>query len=380
MNNIVQTDDVWSIEVPNLGYASAPTMIKTSNGEIAAVYSGGSRHHVCPFGQLHLITSRDEGKTWTWPRVLADSVLDDRDAGILQTRNGTLVVNWFTSVAWEWVMDNGSQVWHAGRPIKIADEEEAEWQRRRARLTDEIRWNDLGVWSIRSSDGGVTWSNRVSTKVGSPHGPCELSDGRLLYVGKKAATDWDDALTAQHSKQGNIGGPYGPDMGVSESTDDGASWQLIADIPVAPGDVSRDYHELHAVQASNGDIIAHIRNQNETSLKYETLQTESKDGGYTWSEPHSIGLWGYPAFLKRTSDGRLMTTIGHRREPNGNKVAISEDHGQTWSTAMSINTDSAKDFGYPSTVELAPNTFLTLWYDVQDRDLALLRLARWRLV
>jgi hypothetical protein len=378
--NTLKTEDVWSIEVPNLGYASAPTLTKTNNGELVAVYSGGSRHHVCPFGQLHMITSGDEGKSWTWPRVLADGMIDDRDAGVLQTGKGTLIVNWFTSLAWEWVMDNGSQVWHAGRPTTISDEEEAEWQRRRARLTDEIRWNELGTWSIRSTDGGVTWSPRIPTKVGSPHGPCELSDGRLLYVGKKAATDMGDAQKAVHAKQGSIGGPYGPDMGASESTDDGASWQLIADMPVMPGHIARDYHELHAVQASNGDIIAHIRNQNVNSHLYETLQTESKDGGYTWSTPHPIGLWGYPAFLMQTSDGRLITTIGHRREPNGNKIAISEDNGQSWLPAMSINTDSARDFGYPSTVELEPNRFLTLWYDVQDRDLAFLRLARWSLV
>ncbi len=377
--NSLQIEDMWDIEVPGTGYASAPTLTKTSNGDLIAVYSGGSRHHVCPFGQLHMITSRDEGKTWSWPRVLADSLIDDRDAGIVQTRNGTLVVNWFTSLAWEWVMDNGCQVYHAGRPTTLEDEEEAEWQRRRAMLTDEIRWKDLGAWSIRSDDGGVTWSNRVPTMVGSPHGPTELSDGRLLYVGKKSAVDIEDALAAAHAKQGSIGGPYGPGMGVSQSTDDGQSWQHLADMPTMPGHTERDYHELHAVEAANGDIIAHIRNQNTNTHMYETLQTESHDGGHTWTVPHSIDLWGYPAFLMRTGDDRLITTIGHRREPNGNKIAISEDNGQTWLPPQSINTDSARDFGYPSTVELSPNRFLTLWYDVQDHELAFLRLARWTL-
>ena len=40
------------------------------------------------------------------------------------------------------------------------------------------------MWMIRSPDGGVTWSARYDCLVNSPHGPIQLSDGRLLYAGK----------------------------------------------------------------------------------------------------------------------------------------------------------------------------------------------------
>jgi sialidase-1 len=362
--SIVNTEEIWKIEAPGSGYIGWPTLAKTKSGGLHIVYSGARRGHVCPFGQVHFLTSRDEGKSWTWPRVLLDGILDDRDPGILETSRGTLIVNWFSSLTWEWIM--------AGHPEAFADSanaEHAEWHRRRALLTDEIRQRELGVWSIRSTDNGATWSKRIPTKVGSPHGPCELSDGRLLYVGKKVA---DDFATAE------VGGAYGAELGAAESTDDGQSWSVIGNIPAAPGHEARQYHELHAVQAADGTIIAHIRNHNE-SYHHETLQTESHDGGHTWTTPHSIGIWGIPAFLMRAADGRLITTVGHRREPNGNQVSISEDNGKSWSQSRPINTDSDGDFGYPSTVELSSGQFLSLWYDLQDREQAFLRLARWSL-
>lgn len=360
----VNTQEIWEIEAPGSGYIGWPTLTKTKSGELHIVYSGARRGHVCPFGQVHSLTSRDEGKSWTWPRVLVDGILDDRDPGILETSRGTLIVNWFSSLTWEWIMKG-----HPEAFTDSANAEHAEWQRRSALLTDEIRRRELGVWSIRSADNGATWSEKISTKVGSPHGPCELSDGRLLYVGKKVT---DDFATAE------VGGAYGPELAAAESTDDGQSWNVIGDIPALPGHEASGYHELHAVQAADGAIIAHIRNHNELH-HHETLQSESHDGGHTWTTPHSIGIWGVPAFLMRTAGGRLMTTIGHRREPNGNRVAVSEDNGKSWSQSAPINTDSAGDFGYPSTVEISPGQFLSLWYDQQDREQTFLRLARWNL-
>jgi len=374
----VKIENIWDVDVPGAGYAAGATLARTKDGGLVAVYMGNKRHHCCPFGQIQMITSQDEGKTWTWPRVLVDSILDDRDGGILVTSKGTIIVSWFSSLAWEWVMKNHPTVYHGGRYVTLDAAEDAEWKRRHANLTDELRQQELGGWCIRSTDGGVTWSTRIPTMTGSPHGPCELSDGRLLYVGKKIASNLKEAYAANNPKYGGVGGPYSQFGGVAESTDDGQTWKIIGDILPAPGHEILDYHELHAVEAVDGTIIAHIRNHNELH-KGELLQTESQDGGRTWSTPHPIGLWGYPAFLSRLSDGRLMTSFSHRREPNGNKVAVSEDNGKTWFQPEYINKDSAMDFGYPSTVELSHNQFISMWYDLQDRDLGFMRLARWNL-
>jgi len=123
---------------------------------------------------------------------------------------------------------------------------------------------------LRSEDGGVNWSARYDSKVNSPHGPFQAGDGRLLYGGVEL---WGKKRR----------------VGVCESTDDGKSWNWLAEIPVRKGDRSQEHHELHGVQASNGDIVLQIRNNNQNS-RGETLQTVSRDGGRSWSEPKSIGV------------------------------------------------------------------------------------------
>lgn len=125
----------------------------------------------------------------------------------------------------------------------------------------------------------------------------------------------------------------------------------------------------------------HIRNHNTIDSR-ETLQSESGDGGRTWSVPRAIGVWGLPSHLLRLRDGRLLMTYGYRRAPMGNQARLSLDEGRTWSEPMVISADAASvDVGYPSTVELADGTLLTVWYEaLRDNPLAVLRQARWRIV
>src|SRR5690606_32260585 len=115
-------------------------------------------------------------------------------------------------------------------------------------------------------------------------------------------------------------------VGVCESKDDGQSWQWLAEVPVRDGDTRQNYHELHAVETPDRKLIAHIRNHNPANSG-ETLQTESEDGGRTWTQPHSIGVWGLPSHLLRLNDGRLLMTYGHRRAPLGNQARVSSDGG-----------------------------------------------------
>lgn len=336
-------------------YHGWPTVARRRSGELWVVCSGGREAHVCPFGQLVAICSRDDGETWTRPRVLHDGPLDDRDAGIVETALGTLVATNFTSLAYEAPLENRIRA-AAGSP----DAELAEWIATRDFLSPERRRAALGEWAMRSTDGGLTWSSPTPTIVNSPHGPVQLSDGRLLYVGKRL---W----TADRK------------IGAVESGDDGATWRWLADIPVRAGDDAKGgYHELHAVESTDGTIVAQIRNHNSRE-KGETLQTESRDGGRTWSLPHGIGVWGLPSHLVRLRDGRLLMTYGHRRPPFGNQARVSVDHGGTWSDPLVVSDDGiGGDLGYPSTVELGDGTLLTVWYEsMKEPRKAVLRQARW---
>jgi len=331
-------------------YAGWPTLARRGDGTLWLVWSGGREAHVCPFGQVHAMTSRDDGRTWTWPRVLLDGPIDDRDAGVVETARGTLLVTTFTSLAYEPIMEKFS----------AADPRGPRWRAVHERIGAEARRGDLGQWMLRSTDGGTTWSARAASLVNSPHGPVVLRDGRLLYAGKRL---------------------YGHDgeIGVCESKDDGQTWTWLAAIPTRPGDdAAKGYHELHAVEAADGRIIVQIRKERGADDGC-TLQCESSDGGRTWTEPASIDVWGKPSHLLRLRDGRLLMTYGHRRPPLGNQARVSVDHGRTWSGPVVISADGGSgDLGYPSTVELADGTLLTVWYE-KVGETSVLRQARWQL-
>ncbi|MCA9172887.1 MAG: exo-alpha-sialidase [Planctomycetales bacterium] len=334
-------------------YHGWPTVAKAPDGELLVVCSGGRESHVCPFGRVELMRSRDGGRNWTFPRTLLDGPIDDRDAGVLITSKGTILVTTFTSLAYERSLAKLRS--EPDSPRKQA------WLGAHARLDEQGRRDALGVWMIRSEDGGQTFSPPYRTQVNSPHGPVELRDGRLLYAGKRL---WDGS----------------GQVGVCVSKDDGQTWSWLANIPTRDGDDHNEYHELHAVEASNGDLIAQIRNHNKPNAG-ETLQSRSTDGGKTWSTPASIGVWGLPSHLLRLQDGRLLMSYGYRRKPYGNQARLSEDDGQTWSEPITISADGiGGDLGYPSTVQLSERELLTVWYErMADSPRSVLRQRRWQL-
>jgi hypothetical protein len=322
------------------------------NGDLMLVYSGGRESHVCPFGRVELMRSPDGGSSWSWPEVLMDSAIDDRDAGIYETPSGSVLVTTFTSLAYEAALANAKD-WPR--------EKMERWQAANLRLKPAERKSLVGTWMLRSPDGGLTWSAPFRVPLNSPHGPVSLADGRLIYPGKQL---WEP----------------GAKVGVADSADDGRTWRWLSEIPARPGDTVAQYHELHGIQAANGTIIVHIRNHNQVNSG-ETLQCESQDGGRTWTIPHPIGVWGLPSHLLRLNDGRLLMSYGYRRQPFGNQARISADHGRTWSEPMTISADGASgDLGYPTTVQLADGQLITAWYELpKESPHAVIRMARWRL-
>ncbi len=360
-----QVLETKTITPPEEPYAGWSTLARRANGELWVTWSGGRDGHVCPMGQVRAMTSKDDGATWTYPRVLLDSPTDDRDSGVMETAKGTLLVTTFTSLAYEADLAKSLMYLPDGkgpamRPMK--PEVIARWQAAQNRLTAEQRKAELGEWVLRSTDGGLNFSARIATIVNSPHGPLQLKDGRLLYVGKQL---WK---------------PDGK-IGAAESKDDGLTWTWLSEIPTRPGDdVKKGYHELFAIETDDGRIVTQIRNHNKPDAG-TTLQCESSDGGRTWTVPKSIDVWGLPSQLLKLKDGRLLMTYGHRRKPFGNQARLSTDHGRTWSAPMIVSGDGTTgDLGYPATVELADGTLLTVWYEnMKDLGKAVLRQAKWKI-
>ncbi|WP_345103081.1 sialidase family protein [Mucilaginibacter panaciglaebae] len=320
----VQTNS--SVE-PNR-YVGWPTVVLTTENELIVVYSGDRDSHVCPFGKTHLIKSADNGQTWSAPVTITNTPLDDRDAGIIQTRQGTLVVSWFTSLAFE------NPNWPAAYYKYFRVGEKISAQTKQA-------W--LGNWIKRSSDGGKTWLTPSRTVGTAPHGPVNLKSGHLLYVG-----------TGSYQSMGPIL--------VEKSTDDGITWKVIGNIPVPKKATS--ISEPHVIELPSGKLLAMIRNESKEFHNGYLLQSESYDGGNTWSMASETAIWGYPPHFTLLKNGELLLSYSHRKLPYSQKACISHDEGRTWDieNEIMLTRSANSDMGYPSTTQLNDDSLLTVYY------------------
>ena len=329
-------------------YHGWPTVVRTGNNELIAVCSGNRQRHVCPFGRVWLYRSGDEGKTWSGPEKLSSGPLDDRDAGICQAPDGSLLVSYFTSTT----------------AIFRAKRLNPEWKTVAEKINLVTLKQEHGLWMLRSTDGGKTWSRKYRVPVYSPHGPVPLKDGRLFFPGQKQGSLCNEITVI-------------PEFGAAFSSDNGKSWEVISTIPLPSGQDIRKCHEIHGIEAPDGTLIVQFRNHNRPGIG-ETWQSESKDGGRSWSEPHYV-CQGFPTHLQKFGKDRLIMVYSWRQKPYGIRARISDDSGKNWGDELILSDDGKRwDLGYPSTVEMADGSLFTLWYENRGGK-AKLRYMRWTL-
>ncbi len=329
-------------------YIGWPTVARTRSGELLAVFSGDRDFHVCPWGRVFLVRSSDQGETWSEPVCIANTPLDDRDAGIIETKEGTLVVAWFSVDAF----------------IKTCPY----YARHSTKSPPEVRERWLGQFVIRSTDGGKTWGPPAQTVGSAPHGPIELADGRLLYVGINCRLGDERTLA------------------VEESRDDGLSWKHITDIPIPDDEPVTFFAEPHVVETTSGKLVAMFRYESNDTLELYLWQSESLDGGKSWSVVHPTPIWGYPPHLLELSNGWLLVSYSRRTRPWSERACISRDEGETWDVENEISYSNATedavswDFGYPSSVELDDGSILTVYYQTHKRfERPCLMSTRWKI-
>ena len=313
-------------------YLGWPTICKTTEGELIVVYSGDRDSHVCPWGKTQIIRSSDKGKTWSKPVTITSTPLDDRDAGIIQTAKGTLLVSWFTSLAFANKNWNSAYQKYVRVSEKISDETKKKW---------------LGNWVRRSEDGGKTWLEPSRTVATAPHGPVQLRDGRLLYIGNG---EWDNK----------------PALVAEQSSDDGRTWEVIATF-ARPDGSTAGIGEPHLVELKSGKILAMFRHEPKDREQCYLLQSESYDGGKTWTPLHQTGIWGYPPHLIELKNKWVLVVYGYRREPFGERACISRDEGKTWDINNEIILSGAvsHDLGYPASTQLDDDSIMTVYYQAQ---------------
>ena len=331
-------------------YIGWPTVCLAKNGDLLAVFSGDRDGHICPWGKAQMIRSTDGGKTWSTPVNICNTILDDRDSGIVSLNDGTLVMAWFTSIAYRGSIRDRAKL-ASGSPMFY-------WRLHDEKLRPDEVEAQLGAFTRRSTDGGKTWEPAVRTPCSAPHGPVQLKDGRLLYVGKSGDAD--------HK---NLGAGIGKIV-AAESRDQGRSWQVIGEIPHPPQiNVLRDCHEPHAVETTDGRIVVQIRCHHGKDGFAGSIQSESSDGGKTWTVAKPVGLDGFPPHLIRLADGKLLSVYGRRWGNLGEFACLSDDQGRTWDVTNEIKLAGHwnGDLGYPASTQLPDGSILTVYYQAEQK-------------
>ncbi len=382
-------------------YIGWPTVVCAPDGVLHAVFSGDRDGHICPFGKTFTVSSEDQGETWSEPRLVNNTPLDDRDTGLCVFPDGTLVVSWFTShyyrayeINWTGYRDSGKypdlQPWEKWEAlIKAATPQDLDaWspfiQHPKADIAEKWAgaWKEMGgcssveyderfppctrrfgYWTRRSTDGGRTWDAPTLSPVVAPHGPNVLPDGGLIYIGE------------EHSWNGRLG--------VALSQDKGLTWRMLTwfDSDVSQDGVSARLCEPHVVATASGKLVGLARYQAAIDGdKRFVWQFDSEDGGLTWSKPRPTTLNGYPPHLLRISDGRLLASFGVRHDPIGFRFCFSEDDGKTWDVDNQLHVSAGnKDLGYPATAEVAPGSFVSVYYQKDSAgEKPCLMTTRWR--
>lgn len=350
---------IWEMPGEKFGYFGWPSIARMDDGTLVVASSGLRTGHIDPWGKTVINISHDDGKTWAWPRIINDSPIDDRDAGVISLGGDKLLVSWFTSDTREYAIE------------AYADKFDLkDWQRSLGSWTDELVDKWFGSWVITSDDAGDTWNGPFRSPVTSPHGPIKLADGDLLYFGKGfTRVRADGHIMAARSKDG------------------GRTWNVVGTVPNYEGTIPDNYHEPHVVELPSGKLVGMIRverfdpeDKEKGLINFSMFQTESVDGGKTWSDMKPTGVLGSPPHLVRHSSGVLVCVYGYRAPGFGQRVLLSKDDGETWENWIIRDDAPNWDLGYPASVELGDGSIYTIYYQaVSEGQKCSLLWSRWSL-
>ena len=331
-------------------YFAWPTICRLKNGRLALGASGFRLSHVCPFGKSVMSVSEDEGNSWSLPAPVIDTVLDDRDVGIATFGKSGLIFTSFnnTTEYQKSVIDK----------YKHGEQESAYRSAYLDMVPKEDQDKYLGSTFRISFDTGVTFGPIHKSPITSPHGPTELSDGTVIWLGRTYDTRETIDRIEAHTLDTNTGKMLF--VGYIENIEIDGQKVLSC--------------EPHAIQTPSGRIICHIRVQFENRMNggkvFTIFQSVSDDLGKTWSKPIQIigDKDGAPPHLIVSSKGDIICVYARRDDPNSVSAMVSRDDGESWDTEHLIFTCPVNmpDHGYPATVELKDGNFLTVFYTREE--------------
>jgi hypothetical protein len=213
-----------------------------------------------------------------------------------------------------------------------------------------------GVWALRAEAG----TSESETPLW--WGPMRLCHG--IMMNKPTVLSNGDWLLPAAIWDMN-GGPVKEELkaqrgsGVVASTDQGKSWAwrgACVDVPC------RSFDEHMIVERRDGSLWMLIRTQ------YGIAQSESRDGGRTWSRGRATEIDGPCSrfFIRRLASGRLLLVNHYGFAGRSHLTALlSEDDGRTWIGGLLL--DERRRVSYPDGVQ-APDGTIHVIYDFNRGD------------
>lgn len=293
------------------------------------------------------VVSTDDGETWT----SRGTVYDGEGPGTVKSGRLVLTPNDVLVLLYP---DSSSTYW--------------KWETEVNQPAPDVRRH---VWSIRSTDGGRTWTDRQ-----------RLLDG---YTGALMHGIVTRDANVVFPVQRLLYNPGRHATGVFVSEDDGQTWRESNIIDIGGHGHHDGAFEPTVVELRDGRLWMLLR----TSLD-AFWQSFSADGGLTWEKatPTAIDASNSPGMVRRLASGRLVL-VWNRLYPEGKSdyprvggayserpaswhrdelsLAFSEDDGQTWSEPVVI-ARKPKRMRYPYLLEPNPGQ---VWVLVRGMTLRL---------
>jgi hypothetical protein len=292
-----------------------PDVEMLQNGDLLVVYYD-SPAHTSQSGRIAMVRSTDDGSTWSAPTTVADSVYDDRDPSVMQTSDGTLLLTYFST---DWSQS----------PSKI-----------------------LGTYSVRSNDGGLTWSSPVLVETKLDYAAVtskivQLANGDLLLP-----------------RYGKMPGHWQSKIMVARSTDGGISWPQANEVEI-PNPYGTNWVEPVLADLGNGHLMVLIRT---ATFAHET---NSYDSGLTWTTPLPTDMVAHASSLLVLDPGNPNSNILHTWGDYSGEYAfgrpvvgqIIQADGTPVSERVKMYAGHCGDESYPSSVRLDDGRIFTVYYD-----------------
>ncbi|WP_278471046.1 sialidase family protein [Gimesia maris] len=303
-------------------FQGIPGLSRAANGRLWALwYAGGTGE-----GELNyvvLVTSGDDGKTWSGPKLVIDPPGPVRayDPAIWHDPSGRMWVFWAQSYRW-W--DGRSGVWAI--TTDGSDQENPKWTEPR-RLCNGIMMNK----------------------------PTVLSNGDWLLP----VAIWKQPAKESIEHRFDLPEERGGNIFISK--DQGKTFQLLGQTDVP----ERTFDEHMIVERKDNSLWTLVR------TRYGIGESISTDGGKTWSEGKASDIPHVNArfFIRRLKSGNLLMVRHNPADKKSRRdltAFLSQDDGKTWQGGLLL--DERSGVSYPDGVQSDDGTIYIIYDFARTRD------------